>query len=469
MIGTESSRSMLVDVVTVAGKRWDNGYHNFQQGAFLKAWARKFDLVPLGKLITQDSYGILTPGDVYSAEHPITYVRVTDMRPNMGIDFEDVLKVPEEYYRHERARIRKHDVLLAVKGASIASNKSVAFVEDVDTKAIVNGTIFRFQVKPEHNPFYVAAMLDSRILKDQIRSIQISNNAVSYIDKPSIYALQIPLPPRKIQDYIARLLNNAYEEKRRKLDSVKEYLRTLDEYVFKILNIFPQNVQEETRFLVGVDLIAKKRFDVDYNMGFKKFEPFIESVSPIGAAVTFPNRLINPAANPETIFKYIDIASIDVHLGEISQAKDVTGAEAPSRARQLVRAGDIIISTVRPTRGATALVPTEMNGFVCSTGFAVVHPAQDVIPEYLHIALRLGTTLEQFGRYSSGSSYPAILERDIKQTIIPLPPKDVQQKVVKEIGKRRAKAKQLMAEADGLILQSKLRIERIILGEEKVA
>lgn len=206
----EDVKNFIIPSNNLIKQRFDVLYHTFHNLAFFDGFSKEFNLIPLGKIIEDDSYGILTPGDVYSDEHPITYIRVTDMRENMQIKFENSVKVPEEYYRHKRARLKKYDVILAIKGASIASKKSVAFVEDVLSKTIVNGTIFRFQVKKEHNPFYVAVMLDSEIVKGQIRKLQISNNAVAYVDKPSIYALLLPIPPRPLQDHIAQFIQNTY-------------------------------------------------------------------------------------------------------------------------------------------------------------------------------------------------------------------------------------------------------------------
>ncbi|MEH2196491.1 MAG: restriction endonuclease subunit S [Nostoc sp.] len=208
----EQVKNFIIPSNNLTKKRFDVLYHTFHNLAFFDGFSKEFNLIPLGKIIEDDSYGILTPGDVYSDEHPITYIRVTDMRENMQIDFKKSVKVPEEYYRHKRAHLKKNDVILAIKGASIASKKSVAFVEKILFKTIVNGTIFRFQVNKEHNPFYVAVMLDSEILKGQIRKLQISNNAVAYVDKPSIHALLLPLPPRSLQDHIAQVMQDAYRQ-----------------------------------------------------------------------------------------------------------------------------------------------------------------------------------------------------------------------------------------------------------------
>lgn len=56
---------------------------------------------------------------------------------------------------------------------------------------------------------------------------------------------------------------------------------------------------------------------------------------------------VNPKGNPDWRFAYLDIASIDNSTQIIVQPKIYSGAEAPSRARQLVRAGDVLFSTVR--------------------------------------------------------------------------------------------------------------------------
>jgi len=457
--------SMFVSSKNLIGQRWDHGFHAFQQNSFLERWSKKYSLEKLGDIIEQDSYGILTPGNVYSSEHPIRYLRVTDMRPHLEIDFNDMLCVPEEYYRHERARLRPNDILLAVKGASIASDKSVSFVSEVETRTIVNGTVFRFQVQEPNNPHFVAVMFDSEILKEQIRNLQISNNAVAYVDKPSIHALRIPLPPRPIQDRIAQVMKDAYATRQQKLVEAEKLLSNIDDYFFGRLNWSPDSVQEEKRFLVPIGLLRGGRFDVAFNMGFRKFDPYMDNVSELGKVATFSHETRDPSRKPEDSFLYIDISSIDIGTGEIRKVTELIGADAPSRARQVVHSGDVIVSTVRPSRGAIAVVPPAMDNFICSTGFAILRPKESTTLEFLHTALRLNTTLEQFDRRSAGSSYPAILEKDIKATLIPFPPREVQSEIAVEVMRRRAQAKQLRAEAEQNVRTAKARVEKMILGE----
>ncbi len=56
-------------------------------------------------------------------------------------------------------------------------------------------------------------------------------------------------------------------------------------------------------------------------------------------------------------FGYIDLSSVDQVLKEVLSVSQVVCAEAPSRARQLVQAGDVLVSTVRPNLNGVAHVP----------------------------------------------------------------------------------------------------------------
>jgi type I restriction enzyme S subunit len=100
----------------------------------------------------------------------------------------------------------------------------------------------------------------------------------------------------------------------------------------------------------------------------------------------------------------------------------------------VVRAFDIVISTCRPTRGAIGVVPLPLHDQIASTAFSIVRAKNGINPIYLHYALRLPSTLEQFRKWSTGSSYPAILDEDVKKTLIPVPAETaIQDQIAKKI------------------------------------
>ena len=160
-------------------------------------------------------------------------------------------------------------------------------------------------------------------------------------------------------------------------------------------------------------------------------------------------------------FPYIEIGAINCENGEIGGVEELVTAEAPSRAQMVVRAGDLLVSATRPTRNAIAIVPSDVEKAIASTGFLVVRGVQStlVTPKYLFHALRMGFCTKQFNQYSSGGNYPAITKDDFRKIIIPLPPLPVQRKIVAELdaayaAKRAAdeKATKLLASIDDMVL-----------------
>jgi hypothetical protein len=83
---------------------------------------------------------------------------------------------------------------------------------------------------------------------------------------------------------------------------------------------------------------------------------------------------------PSARIRYIDISSVDRDVKAISGVAEMRGRDAPSRARQLVQAGDVLVSTVRPNLNAVALVPRELDGATASTGFTVLSAVVKHLP-----------------------------------------------------------------------------------------
>ena len=115
-------------------------------------------------------------------------------------------------------------------------------------------------------------------------------------------------------------------------------------------------------------------------------------------------------------FDYIEIGGLGAD--GTATAETLEQLEAPSRATQYVRAGDVITSTVRPIRRLSALIAQEQDGNVCSSGFVVLKP-QKISSEVLLTYLRLPLVCELMDLHTSASLYPAISEKDLLALPIP--------------------------------------------------
>ncbi len=129
----------------------------------------------------------------------------------------------------------------------------------------------------------------------------------------------------------------------------------------------------------------------------------------------------NPSLKPEIEFIYIDIASVNGSKGIIESPKLIKGVDAPSRARQIIKTNDVLVSTVRPNLRATALVHSEYNDQIASTGFCVLRPESDIEGEYLYGITRNYWFTEQLVAKVRGANYPAVSDKDIFETTVPLP------------------------------------------------
>jgi type I restriction enzyme, S subunit len=443
--------------------RWD---YRFHQRMFFdleqKLDASKYPLYSVKQITEQVIDGThFTPQ--YTDNSGVLFLMARNVRHH-EITLKDISYITQdEHQKLIRCKPEPGDVLVTKDGTIGVA----AVVPETLPEFNIFVSVIKIRPKQIISPHYLAAFINSELGQLQIKQ-QIKGAAITHIHLEDMRKIRIPVPPRSIQDQIAQVMQEAYRDRYQKLEQSKKLLQNIDKYIFGVLNISPDSVEEDKRFLKPISTIRGGRFDVEFNMGFHKFDPYMERVSLMTTIATFPKETQDPTRTPEAMFNYIDIASVDIELGEIREVSKVLGVDAPSRARQIVRTGDIIISTVRPTRGAIALIPESMDGFICSTGFSIVRPKDKMNSEYLHIALLLHTTLEQFGRRSAGSSYPAILDSDIKKILIPVPNQEIQTEISSEIVRRRTEAKRLRSEAEVVVMAAKARVEQMILGEEEI-
>ena len=146
----------------------------------------------------------------------------------------------------------------------------------------------------------------------------------------------------------------------------------------------------------------------------------------------------DPRLEPEKTFRYIDISRVDNKLKRITEAKQLIGKEAPSRARKIVRENDVILSTTRPNLNAIATVPKELDSEICSTGFCVLRSTSLVDATYLFLYLQSGNFVETLSDLVKGALYPAVTDSQVMSQKIPLPPLPEQKRIAAVLTERLA-------------------------------
>ena len=149
---------------------------------------------------------------------------------------------------------------------------------------------------------------------------------------------------------------------------------------------------------------------------------------------------------PKGDFTYIDVTAINKERGCIGEPTVLSATDAPSRARKVVKKGDVIYSCVRPYLLNMAIVDTEISPPpIASTAFAVMNGFGLTLPQYLWTALRSPFMVESVEERMRGQAYPAINDSDFSLLPISLPPLAEQHRIVAKVDELMTLCDQLEA------------------------
>ena len=164
---------------------------------------------------------------------------------------------------------------------------------------------------------------------------------------------------------------------------------------------------------------------------------------------TLNDDTLPESTDPNFEMAYVDISSVDAVTG-ITEIQTVVLQKAPSRARRVVRHGDVIVSTVRTYLRAIAAIEVPTSNLIVSTGFAVIRPRQ-IESSFASYALRGQHFVERVVANSVGVSYPAINASTLACFPIPYPEIDEQRAIADFLDRETAKIDGLVERKERLI------------------
>lgn len=198
-------------------------------------------------------------------------------------------------------------------------------------------------------------------------------------------------------------------------------------------------------------------------MSFPKYEEYKNSglhwmkgipahweFKPIHALATLNDETLPEGTDLDYEIAYVDIGSVSLSAG-IERSEAMLFGGAPSRARRVVRDGDVLVSTVRTYLKAIAPVVAPVANLVASTGFAVVRPKRGQCSGFLKYSLQSEAFVHQVIARSTGVSYPAINVSDLARIIVSAPPLPEQEAIAAFLDHETAKIDALIAEQQALL------------------
>ena len=434
--------------------------------AIIESPRTKFTLVALGRLLkSKVQYGANEIAIDGKPRQDIRYIRITDI-DEFGNLRSDEWKTAQNI--EEKYLLDEGDILFARSGAT--AGKCFLYKNEYG-KSIFAGYLIRFifdTSKVNHKYIFYYTQLER--YKLWVKSIQRPSGQPN-INSEEFKSFKIPLLSLQTQNHIVQLMDNAYDLKKQKETEAQQLIDSINDYVLSELGIAHPPDEKKTCYPIYSDEI-EGRFDPHfYRPEFRILEENLSKLNHknLSSVIEFSNETWNQKDFFENEFPYIEISEIDITSGDIQNITYYEKSKAPSRAKMIVRKNDIIVSTTRPHRGAITLIDKDKDGFIASTGFAILRePKIKINKKYLLFFLRTQLALKQMLQRSSGGNYPAITSEELKKVIVPLPSMSIQNKIAEEIKARMQKAEQLQKEAKTVLEEAKERVERIVLGEEEI-
>ncbi len=161
-------------------------------------------------------------------------------------------------------------------------------------------------------------------------------------------------------------------------------------------------------------------------------------------SVVEDKEMWNPRKESRTYVQYLEISGVDNLLGEVIRTKEISTLNPPSRAKRLIRTGDVVFGTTRPYLKNIAVIHKELDKQVCSTGFCVLRPQpSNVLTEWLFAICRSDLVVDQIIPGQEKHAYPAVSDDAILGSMIPLPEIDEQRRIVARIAELSSRAEEV--------------------------
>ncbi|MBX0310957.1 MAG: hypothetical protein JHC31_04020 [Sulfurihydrogenibium sp.] len=297
------------------------------------------------------------------------------------------------------------------------------------------------------SPYYLAVFFNTSFGKNLI--IRGTYGALQPEIAPN-YMKNLPVPIFS-RDLIIKIEKTFLKSQELLQESQKLYSQAED-LLLEELGLKDFKSKYEKTYTVKLsDAFSAHRIDAEY------FQPAYEEV--IEKIKQYPNGFskllktvenvaadFDPTKYPDDDFCYVELANIDSSIGVIHSVNKVKGVEAPSRARRLLKEGDVIVSSVEGSLEKVALVDKEHNGCLASTGFFQFRSLY-ILPEVLLIMSKTVILQLQLKKKCSGTILTAVPKESLRDIIIPILSLSIQQKIaslVQQSHEARRRAKELL-------------------------
>jgi len=318
-------------------------------------------------------------------------------------------------------------------------------VYNSDEEASSNQAIAKVSLKKGQSPYTVSTFLNSKFGQHQIQRFKTITGQPN-INMALIESLRVPEFSEQLCQGIEALMHRMDDVKGSAFNIYTEAENLLLD-TLGMADFLPCSDSINIK-LFKDSFAATGRFDAEYYQPrYEDYQARVRSYpngwQPLMQACNLKD--VNFTPDDFTAYKYIELADID-KSGGISACTEALGNELPSRARRIVDAGDVLISSIEGSLSSCAIVPESMDAALCSTGFYVIN--SDMINSETLLVLFKSPLLQNLLKQGcSGTILTAINKTEFQNIPVPIIDGDAQTKIatlVKDSFSLKAESERLL-------------------------
>lgn len=383
---------------------------------------------------------------------------------NIGVQIVDDLKrfVSETYLdTNPNSLVHKGDFIFADTSEDLEGCGNFVYVDKEEILFAGYHTIILFS-KQNINNKYLAYLFKTDAWRYQIRGL-CSGVKLFSISKKILGQTRIILPmvheQQQIADFLDRKCSEINSVISKTKSSIEEYKKLKQSIITEVVT---GKVKIENGKVKESEMLDMKGSKLPNDWKWMKLKFLVK----------YNIETLDEKTNENFNFDYVDISSVEFGKG-ITKFQNMNFKNAPSRARRILKKGDIILSTVRTYLRAIAKIEESKTPQIASTGFIVFTSEYDkIISDYLHYAISSENFISQVESHSVGISYPAINASQVVNLKIPVPPLTSQLSLITFLDQKCSEIDNLITKKEQLVVElesyKKSLIYEVVTGKKEM-
>ena len=312
-----------------------------------------------------------------------------------------------------RSSLQSRDILVSTVGTV----GEIGIVTDDIPPANIDQNVGRITLIKNHvSPYFLWSFLQSKYGKYQIERFT-TGQVQAHLSLTKMKRLKIPIIESQIK--VDELVTEFIAQN----DRAKKYYFEAQKMLEIELNLDRLNVDKSLGYITHFnEIISNNRTDAEFYDTL--YKPLLSRVTSYKSG-WFPLKKITARILPTYMpneahgkYSYIEIGNVNINDGSVNSSL-IPYEKLPANAKILIKGGEILISQVRPTRGAIALLDDKMPlRTICSGAFYVCTSNDIRYREVIWLYLRCVRSV--FEKYCGGTSYPTIESNYLDNFPVPL-------------------------------------------------